>query len=61
MIKLYYVLFYHHLIYCLEIWGHTYKSNIDCIHVIQKKVLQLVFSKPIDFSSKILFVTIEVK
>ena len=38
--------------YCLEIWGHTYKSNIDCIHVIQQKVLTLVFSKPIDFSSK---------
>ena len=51
MIKLYYALFYPHLIYCLEIWGHTYKSNIDCIHVI-KKVLKLVFSKPIDFSSK---------
>ena len=56
MIKLYYALFYPHLIYCLEIWGHTYKSNIDCIHVIQKKVLKLVFSKSIDFSSNKLFI-----
>ena len=38
--------------YCLEICGHTYKSNIDCIHVIQKKVLKLVFSKPIDLVQK---------
>ena len=55
MIKLYYSLFYHQLIYCLEIWGNAYKSYINCIHVIQKKVLKLVFSKPIDFSSKKLF------
>ena len=44
------------LIYCLEIWRHTYKSNIECIHVIQKKVLKLVVSKPIDFSSTKLFI-----
>ena len=55
-IILYYALFYPHLIYCLEIWGHTYKSNIDCIHVIQKKVLKLVFSKPTDFSSTKLYI-----
>ena len=52
MIKLYYAVFYPHLIFCLEILGHTYKSNIDCIHFIQKKVLKLVFSKFLDFSSK---------
>ena len=38
--------------YCLEIWRHTYKSNIDCIHVIQKNVLELGFTNPIDFSLK---------
>ena len=48
MIKLYYELFYPHLIYSLEIY--TYKSNIDCINVIQKKILKLNFSKPLDFS-----------
>ena len=37
MIKLYYELCYPHLIYCLKMWGHKYKSNIDCIHIIQKK------------------------
>ena len=35
--------------------GHSYESNIDCIHVIQNKVLKLVFSKLINFSSKKLF------
>ena len=52
MIKLYNDIFNPHLIYCLEIWEHTYKFNINCIHFIQKKVLKLVLSKPIDFSSK---------
>ena len=56
MIKLYYAFFYTHLIYCLEILGNTYTSNIDCIHVIQKQILKLVFSKPINFSSKKLFI-----
>ena len=46
MINLYYALFYPHLMYNLEIWGHTYKSNINCIRVIQQG-----FSKIIDFSS----------
>ena len=58
MIKLYYELFYPHLIYCLKIWGYNFKPNINCIHVIQTKVLKLVFSKPIDFSSKKLFIMI---
>ena len=31
--------------------GHTYKSNINCIHIIQQQLLKLVFSKPIDFNS----------
>ena len=43
MIKLYYALFYPRLIYCLEIWGHTYKSNIGCIHVIQQKSIKISF------------------
>ena len=56
MIKLYLALVYPHLIYCLEIWVYTYKSNINCIYVIHKKVLKLGFSKPIAFSSKKLFI-----
>ena len=34
MIKLYYALFYPHLIYCIEIWGHGYVSNLNSIYLI---------------------------
>ena len=27
--------------YC-EVWGNTYKSNIDCLYLLQKKVVRLV-------------------
>ena len=25
--------------YCCEVWGNTYKSNIDCLYLLQKKVV----------------------
>ena len=51
MIKLYYALFYPHLIYCIEIWGHGYVSNLNSIYLIQKKILKIMFNKPNDFST----------
>ena len=42
-IKLYYALFYPHLIYCIEIWGHGYVSNLYIMY------------KPNDFSTVSLF------
>ena len=35
---------------------YTYTSNINCIHVIHKKSIEISISKPIDFSSKKLFI-----
>ena len=55
MIKLYYALFYPHLIYCIEIWGHGYLSNLNSIYLIQKKILQIICNKPNDFSTVSLF------
>ena len=55
MIKLYYALFYPHLIYCIEIWGHRYVSNLNSIYLIQNKILKIIFNKPNDFSSVSLF------
>ena len=51
MIKLYYALFYPHLIYRIEIWGHGYVSNLNIIYLIQKKILQIIFNKPNNFST----------
>ena len=28
--------------YCSEIWGNTYATNLECITVIQKRVVRLV-------------------
>ena len=36
MIKLYYALFYQHLIYCIKIGDHSYLSNLNSIYLIQK-------------------------
>ena len=55
MIKLYYGLFFPHLIYCIEIWGHGYVSNLNSIYLIQKKILQIICNKPNDFSTVSLF------
>ena len=55
MIKLYYALFYPHLIYCIEIWDHGYVSNLNSIYLIKKKILKIIFNKPNDFSTVSLF------
>ena len=28
--------------YCSEIWGNTYKSNVTCLSLIQKRVVRLI-------------------
>ena len=35
-------LFLPHLMYCCEIWGNTYVTNIQCIILIQKRVIRLI-------------------
>ena len=32
-----------YLTYCAEIWGNTYKSNTQCIFLLQKKILRIVY------------------
>ena len=38
LVMLYDSLFVPYLTYCSEIWGNTYKTNINCVHLLQKKV-----------------------
>ena len=28
--------------YCCEVWGNTYKSSIECMYLLQKKVVRIV-------------------
>ena len=39
---LYCSLFLPYINYCSEIWGNTYATNVECITVIQKRVVRLV-------------------
>ena len=39
---LYYSLFLPYMSYCCELWGNTYKSNIECMYLLQKKVVRIV-------------------
>ena len=32
-----------YLTYCAEIWGNTYKSNIQCIFPLQKEIVRIVY------------------
>lgn len=42
MLLLYNSLFFPYLNYCLEVWGNTYVSNTNKIHILQKKAVRLI-------------------
>ena len=42
LVALYCSLFLPYLTYCCEIWGNTYASNVNCIYLLQKKVIRLI-------------------
>ena len=42
MLTLYCSLFLPYLTYCCEIWGNTYATNVNCIYVIQKKIVRII-------------------
>ena len=39
---LYYSLFSPYIMYCAEIWGNTYASNLKCLVLLQKKFVRLI-------------------
>ena len=52
---LYNSLFVPYLTYCSEIWGNTYKTNINCVYLLQKKVLRIVCNVDYRYHSNVLF------
>ena len=42
MHMLYYSLFMPYIMYCAEVWGNTYATNIHCLVLLQKRVIRLI-------------------
>ena len=55
LVMLYDSLFVPYLTYCSEIWGNTYKTNINCVYLLQKKVLRSVCNVDYRYHSNVLF------
>ena len=39
---LYYSIFMPYIMYCAEVWGNTYATNIHCLVLLQKRVIRLI-------------------
>ena len=55
LVMLYDSLFVPYLTYCSEMWGNTYKTNINCVYLLQKKVLRIVCNVDYRYHSNVLF------
>ena len=43
--SLYYALFLPYINYCLEIWGSTHVSKLECLNIVQKRAIRLICNK----------------
>ena len=44
LLSLYYSFIYPYITYCIEVWGTAFKSYLDSISKIQRKVIRVIFS-----------------
>ena len=42
ILGLYYSFIYPYSTYCVHVWGKTYRSNLDCIITLQKRVIRIL-------------------
>ena len=42
LISLYYYFIYPYLIYCSHVWGKTWKSNMNYVVLLQKKIIRII-------------------
>ena len=47
MKNVYYSLIYSHIIYAIEIWGSAFKTDLDKISILQKRVVRLMTFKDV--------------
>ena len=52
---LYCSLFLPYLTYCAEIWGNTYKSNTQCIFLLQKKIVRIIYGANFKDHTNVIF------
>ena len=45
MKNVYYILIYSHIIYAIEVWGSAFKTELDKILILQKRVMRLMTFK----------------
>ena len=55
LLILYCSLFLPYLTYCAEIWGNTYKSNTQCIFLLQKKIVRIVYGANFKDHTNVIF------
>ena len=55
LLSLYYSFIYPYLIYCNVVWGNTYKTYLEKITLLQKRVIRIIAGVPRLFSTDPLF------
>ena len=52
-------MFLSYLTYCCEVWGTTYKCNLNCFTVLQKKAVRIICKSEYSASTISLFTRLE--
>ena len=42
---LYYSLIYPYFCYCNVVWASTYKTNLRCLAILQKRIIRIIYNK----------------
>ena len=45
LLHIYNSIFLPHIKYCNIFWGNTYKSNVSCIYILQKRMIRIICKK----------------
>jgi len=60
LILLYNALIQPYLAYCIIIWGHTYKTHISRIHLLQKKIIRIISNSTYRAPTAMLFKSMKI-
>ena len=50
---LYCALVLHYISYCCEVWGSTYKTIVNSVFVLQKKVIRLIYNETLCHTNRL--------
>ena len=57
LISLYYTFVYPYFVYCNVIWGHTFRTHLKPLEILQKKVIRIINHAPYNSHTNNLFFT----